>query len=138
MDDVPEGVEQVDGQVLSAASAESNDSTNFERQKKECKEKLQLVHKQRIPANSKDIILADIDGDGSVEMVLGLTDRVVRSYRWYSAAFTQKSAVHMPEPSDPDKVSGILHFLKYLLLTETLQGDSSDSTNGNVPIRSVL
>lgn len=26
--------------------------------------------------------MGDIDGDGLIEMVLGLTDRVVRSYRW--------------------------------------------------------
>lgn len=28
--------------------------------------------------------MGDIDGDGMIEMVLGLTDRVVRSYRWIS------------------------------------------------------
>lgn len=27
-------------------------------------------------------ILGDVDGDGVIELVLGLTDRVVRSYRW--------------------------------------------------------
>ena len=30
----------------------------------------------------KDVILSDIDGDGYMEMVIGLTDRVVRSYSW--------------------------------------------------------
>lgn len=30
------------------------------------------------------ILLGDIDGDGYIEMVLALTDRVVRSYRWMS------------------------------------------------------
>lgn len=43
---------------------------------------LELIHKQRIPANSKVAILGDIDNDGYIELVLGLTDRVVRSYRW--------------------------------------------------------
>ena len=28
--------------------------------------------------------MGDIDGDGCTEMVMGLTDRVVRSYRWVS------------------------------------------------------
>lgn len=31
------------------------------------------------------ILLGDIDGDGMIEMVLALTDRVVRSYRWISS-----------------------------------------------------
>lgn len=26
--------------------------------------------------------MGDISGDGAIEMVLGLTDRIVRSYRW--------------------------------------------------------
>ncbi|KAG8287756.1 integrin alpha FG-GAP repeat-containing protein 2 [Homalodisca vitripennis] len=34
----------------------------------------------------KVIILEDVDGDGTVEMVVGLTDRVVRSYRWVQNA----------------------------------------------------
>lgn len=43
---------------------------------------LKCIHIQRIPANVMDIVLGDIDGDGQMEMVLGLTDRVVRSYKW--------------------------------------------------------
>lgn len=46
------------------------------------KAKLESVHVQRIPANTKVVLLGDIDGDGCTEMVMGLTDRVVRSYRW--------------------------------------------------------
>lgn len=93
-------------------SAETTDSPNSdstvtaEKEKKLIGNRLELIHKQRIPANCKDIILADIDGDGMIEMVLGLTDRVVRSYRWYNSPYTQKSAVHMLESSDPDKMCG--------------------------------
>ncbi|XP_069677567.1 KICSTOR complex protein ITFG2-like isoform X1 [Periplaneta americana] len=46
------------------------------------KGKLESVHVQRIPANTKVVLLGDIDGDGCTELVMGLTDRVVRSYRW--------------------------------------------------------
>ncbi|XP_046425664.1 KICSTOR complex protein ITFG2-like isoform X1 [Neodiprion fabricii] len=48
--------------------------------------KMQCVHVQRIPTNTKVVLLADVDKDGAVEMILGLTDRVVRSYRWSSSA----------------------------------------------------
>ncbi|XP_063232769.1 KICSTOR complex protein ITFG2-like [Bacillus rossius redtenbacheri] len=44
--------------------------------------KLESVHVQRIPANTKVVLLGDMDGDGGQELVLGLTDRVVRCYRW--------------------------------------------------------
>ncbi|XP_039278782.1 KICSTOR complex protein ITFG2 [Nilaparvata lugens] len=45
--------------------------------------KLQRIHIQRIPPNTKMILLGDIDNDGKQELVMGLTDRVVRSYRWH-------------------------------------------------------
>lgn len=32
------------------------------------------------------ILLGDIDSDGLIELVIGLTDRVVRSYRWSQSA----------------------------------------------------
>ncbi|XP_076328664.1 KICSTOR complex protein ITFG2-like isoform X2 [Tachypleus tridentatus] len=48
----------------------------------EQKKQLQPFHTQRIPANTKSCLLADIDGDGEVELVIGLTDRVLRTYRW--------------------------------------------------------
>lgn len=99
---------QVDGQVLSSENIDSpsSDSTATTEKKNFNGNRLRLIHKQRIPANCKDIILADIDGDGLVELVLGLTDRVVRSYRWYNSPYIQKSAVHMPELADPEKMCG--------------------------------
>ena len=36
---------------------------------------------QRLPANAKVACLADIDNDGQNEFIVGLTDRVVRTYR---------------------------------------------------------
>ena len=32
----------------------------------------------------KDIIIGDINGDKSTELVISLTDRVVRTYKWVS------------------------------------------------------
>ncbi|XP_061663963.1 KICSTOR complex protein ITFG2 isoform X2 [Syngnathoides biaculeatus] len=37
---------------------------------------------QHIPANTKVILISDIDGDGRSELVVGYTDRVVRAFRW--------------------------------------------------------
>ncbi|XP_054855567.1 KICSTOR complex protein ITFG2 [Eublepharis macularius] len=38
--------------------------------------------KQHIPANTKVMLISDIDGDGKNELVVGYTDRVVRAFRW--------------------------------------------------------
>lgn len=32
------------------------------------------------------LLLGDIDGDGMIELIVGLTDRVIRSYRWSQSA----------------------------------------------------
>ncbi|KAF4528694.1 hypothetical protein B566_EDAN017235 [Ephemera danica] len=43
---------------------------------------MHVAHTQRIPPNTHCLVLGDIDGNGYTELVVGLTDRVVRSYRW--------------------------------------------------------
>ncbi|XP_058793852.1 KICSTOR complex protein ITFG2-like isoform X2 [Phymastichus coffea] len=48
--------------------------------------KMECVHTQRIPTNTKVVLIADVDKDGANELIIGLTDRVVRSYRWSSNA----------------------------------------------------
>lgn len=45
---------------------------------------LQPIHAQRIPSNVKAMLIGDVNGDGFSEMVMALTDRVVRTYRWVS------------------------------------------------------
>lgn len=49
------------------------------------KKVLQPVHAQRIPANIKVMLIGDVNGDGFSEMVVALTDRVVRTYRWVNS-----------------------------------------------------
>ncbi|KAM5263150.1 KICSTOR complex protein ITFG2 [Ctenodactylus gundi] len=44
------------------------------------------VFKQHIPANTKVMLISDIDGDGCCELVVGHTDRVVRAFRWEELA----------------------------------------------------
>ena len=41
---------------------------------------------QRIPANVKEALIFDINDDDLNEVVLALTDRVVRSYQWQQGA----------------------------------------------------
>ncbi|KAH7953956.1 hypothetical protein HPB49_014543 [Dermacentor silvarum] len=50
----------------------------------EDRKQLQPFHTQRLPANTKMALLADINKDGKMELILGLTDRVVRTYQWSS------------------------------------------------------
>ncbi|KAJ8982298.1 hypothetical protein NQ317_001158 [Molorchus minor] len=104
-----DGVEEVDGQNQSTSgsgSVETLSNTDTTSTTKLREKQLQLIciHQQRIPANAKfyltkaigrdnflhshnfqNILLGDVDGDGLNEMVLGLTDRVVRSYRWINS-----------------------------------------------------
>uniref|UniRef100_A0A674P0W4 Integrin alpha FG-GAP repeat containing 2 n=1 Tax=Takifugu rubripes TaxID=31033 RepID=A0A674P0W4_TAKRU len=87
---------------LSAANANKADSSSqhefssFDDQKP--------LFTQHIPANTKVILISDIDGDGRCELVVGYTDRVVRAFRW-------------EEPTDSSDVGiGQLILLKKWLL----------------------
>lgn len=60
------------------------DQTDGNSEANELSGKMECVHVQRIPTNTKVVLVADVDKDGANEMILGLTDRVVRSYRWSS------------------------------------------------------
>ncbi|XP_048365936.1 KICSTOR complex protein ITFG2 [Sphaerodactylus townsendi] len=63
-----------------------------------------LGFKQHIPANTKVILISDIDGDGKNELVVGYTDRVVRAFRWEDS------------PESSENISGQLVLLKKWLL----------------------
>ena len=52
------------------------------------------IHTQRIPANVKDVIIGDINGDGSTELVISLTDRVVSTDQ---SEASQSEAVYVGE-----------------------------------------
>ncbi|NWI34384.1 ITFG2 protein, partial [Sula dactylatra] len=62
------------------------------------------VFKQHIPANTKVMLISDIDGDGKCELVVGYTDRVVRAFRWEDLS------------ENSDHISGQLLLLKKWLL----------------------
>lgn len=46
------------------------------------------VHTQRLPANIAALAITDINSDGRQELVVSLTDRVVRVYSWVGGEFT--------------------------------------------------
>lgn len=73
----------VGASTSNSQTSEQIDNTN---EMNELSGKMECVHVQRIPTNSKIVLIADVDKDGANEMILGLTDRVVRSYRWSSNA----------------------------------------------------
>ncbi len=41
------------------------------------------VHRQQLPANICVAEIRDVDGDGNKELILGLTDRILRTYRFH-------------------------------------------------------
>ncbi|GLH05277.1 Uncharacterized protein GBIM_10917 [Gryllus bimaculatus] len=74
---------------------------------------LSVVHAQQIPPNTKVVLLEDVDGDGCIELVLALTDRVVRSYRWECEEITSTGNIasgskgNIGSPSYPGKLRGL-------------------------------
>jgi len=71
------------------------------------------IHKQRIPSNVKDLILCDMNEDGNIELVVSLTDRVVRSYKWVPSCQDdleerEKEEVSEKESSDEGQPTGRL------------------------------
>lgn len=81
---------------------------------------IQQFHSQRIVANTKAIFLADVDDDGLIELVCGLTDRVLRTYKWNSE----------PVSFQLNNQTLIIYFsLKFFL--KILQITDSDSQKGS-------
>uniref|UniRef100_A0A8C9XS00 Integrin alpha FG-GAP repeat containing 2 n=1 Tax=Sander lucioperca TaxID=283035 RepID=A0A8C9XS00_SANLU len=87
--------------VTAATASKSDSSSQHEFMSPDDQKPLFTQH---IPANTKVILISDIDGDGRSELVVGYTDRVVRAFRW-------------EEPSDGSELgSGQLVLLKKWLL----------------------
>ncbi|XP_014204245.1 KICSTOR complex protein ITFG2 [Copidosoma floridanum] len=74
------------GSLNSTIDSNTSDHKNNVGKSDESTGKMECVHVQRIPANTKVVLIADVDQDGANELIIGLTDRVVRSYRWSSNA----------------------------------------------------
>merc|ERR1712018_563348 len=60
----------------------TSDSERQDGKKEESNQDLKAAYKQHLVANSRSMIIADIDGDGLNELVIGYSDRTVRSFRW--------------------------------------------------------
>ncbi|XP_065835930.1 KICSTOR complex protein ITFG2-like [Oscarella lobularis] len=48
---------------------------------------------QRVPANIRSLLLADIVGDGICRLVVGHTDRIVRVYEWDPGSVSEKEPI---------------------------------------------
>ncbi|XP_017799091.1 PREDICTED: integrin-alpha FG-GAP repeat-containing protein 2-like [Habropoda laboriosa] len=84
-DNIKSGYASVDVATgVNMISSQSLDQIDGNNEFNELSGKMECVHVQRIPTNTKVVLVADVDKDGANEMILGLTDRVVRSYRWSS------------------------------------------------------
>lgn len=44
---------------------------------------IHIWYRQRIPANVREVLVFDLNNDGINEVVMALTDRVVRTYQWH-------------------------------------------------------
>lgn len=67
---------------ISTDSKQANNNSNVNVDETSSAIKLTSFYEQRMPANCKELLLADLDGDGQNEVIIGLTDRVLRTYKW--------------------------------------------------------
>ncbi|XP_030844749.1 KICSTOR complex protein ITFG2-like [Strongylocentrotus purpuratus] len=72
----------------------TSDGQGAEETPQETRKPLALTpfHTQHLPANSKVVLVADIDNDGQLELVIGYTDRVVQAYRWQDKTMLPEEA----------------------------------------------
>ncbi|KAK3885870.1 hypothetical protein Pcinc_009932 [Petrolisthes cinctipes] len=68
-----------EGEMLGRFEGEAPGGRSPEKQTKRI---LTPTHTQRIPSNAKMVLVGDVNGDSVAEVVVCLTDRVVRTYRW--------------------------------------------------------
>ncbi|KAG9509377.1 KICSTOR complex protein ITFG2 [Fragariocoptes setiger] len=90
-------------------SAEGSIQINQDHELDTCPEPTILVsnYEQRMPANAKVILLADLDGDGLVEVIIGLTDRVLRTYRWVRVSETKGKLVGIYKWEFADQIGAV-------------------------------
>lgn len=65
------------------------------------------VYKQLMPANCKVLLIADLDGDGQNELIIGLTDRVLRTYRWIQVDQTSGKFVGIYKWEFADQIGAV-------------------------------
>jgi hypothetical protein len=86
-----------DGSDPDEANAETNDVP------------AQLIsfYQQRMPANCKELLLADLDGDGQNELIISLTDRVLRTYKWVKIGHEQGKFIGLYKWEFADQIGSV-------------------------------
>lgn len=69
--------------------------------------KLDPLYDQRMPANCKELLLADLDGDGQNEVIVGLTDRVLRTYKWIKIGLDRGKFVGLYKWEFADQIGAV-------------------------------
>lgn len=70
-------------------------------------EELDPIYEQRMPANCKELLLADLDGDGQNEIIIGLTDRVLRTYKWVKIGLERGKFVGLYKWEFADQIGSV-------------------------------
>lgn len=68
---------------------------------------LDKLYCQRMPANCKELLLVDLDGDGQNELIIGLTDRVLRTYKWVKIGLEQGKFVGLYKWEFADQIGSV-------------------------------
>ncbi|XP_023340784.1 KICSTOR complex protein ITFG2-like isoform X3 [Eurytemora carolleeae] len=75
----------------------------FDFSKYSAEDEFEPTFKQRVPANIRDMIISDVTHDGLSELVISLTDRVVRMYRWTVFGLGEEEGQEKEEVEEKDE-----------------------------------
>lgn len=94
-------------QTFDATDKHSDDNPDETLEASEPPGTLISVYQQQMPANCKELLLADLDGDGQNELIISLTDRVLRTYKWIKIGPDQGKFVGLYKWEFADQIGSV-------------------------------